>query len=297
MALGFQISAGTIPGRSHIGYGNLLKGSNNQDSFEVQLYEDCIIALVLDGCGSGRHSEIGAKIGGVLLSRAMLELARSGALSMVATKDSISEQLEQTKKRCLKQLRKIISSMEVGICRHDFNEYCNCDFKNFIQDYLLFTTVGVIVTLHKTVVFSLGDGIYAVNGELREIGPYPGNAPPYLAYSLFGNSRFEDDFLKIKLHKVIPTEDLETVMIATDGLRDLLDKERRAIPGKNRPVGHISQIWNDDNFFTEENPDSLTPWLRQLNSEVTRFNSLEMQLERHQGLLPDDTTVIALRRR
>ncbi len=297
MALGFQISAGTIPGRSHIGYGNLLKGTNNQDSFEVQRFEDCIIALVHDGCGSGRHSEIGAKIGGALLSRAMLELASRGALSMVATEESISEQLEQTKKRCLKQLRKIISSLEVGTCRHDFNEYCNCDFKNFIQDYLLFTTVGVIVTVHKTVVFSLGDGLYAVNGELREIGPYPGNAPPYLAYSLFTNSRCEGDFLKIKVHKVIPTEDLETVMIATDGLRDLLDKELRRIPGKNRLVGHISQIWTNDNFFTEENPHSLTPWLRQLNSEVTTFNSLEMRMERHQGLLPDDTTVIALRRR
>jgi hypothetical protein len=296
MALGFQISAGTVPGRLHLGTGNLLNGKNNQDSYEVVLSDDCIVALVLDGCGSGRHSEIGSKIGGRLLSQAIVELARSGALSTVASPDSALDIMERLRRRTLLQLRQIASSLSIGVCPHDVYENCACDFKSFIREFFLFTIVGLIVTEGNTIVFSIGDGLYALNGELHEVGPYEHNAPPYLAYSFFENSYGDDASLRFKVHELIETKDLETAMIATDGLCDLLKREKHLIPGKSRSVGHISQVFSDDRFYVDANSEALTPWLRQLNSEVVKFNTQKMSIERHPGLLPDDTTVIALRR-
>lgn len=135
-----------------------------------------------------------------------------------------------------------------------------------------------------------------MNGRVGEVGPYPDNAPPYIAYSLMNETAGEDNFLRFKVHELIDTAELETAMLATDGLKELLDKEFETVPGKRHIVGHVSQFWRDDRFFDDKNHELITPWLRQLNSEVVKLNSVDMRIERHPGLLSDDTTVIALRR-
>jgi hypothetical protein len=59
------------------------------------------------------------------------------------------------------------------------------DLATTVQQHLLFTLLGAIVTPQDTVMFGLGDGVYALNGEITQVlGPYAHNAPPYLAYHL-----------------------------------------------------------------------------------------------------------------
>jgi hypothetical protein len=49
--------AATIQGRDH-----LLKRTNAQDAYALHVTPVGVVAIVCDGCGSGRHSEVGAAL-------------------------------------------------------------------------------------------------------------------------------------------------------------------------------------------------------------------------------------------
>ena len=319
MALGFQISAGTIPGRAHIGSGNLLVGKNNQDSFALKVFDNCIIATVHDGCSAGAQSELGAAIGGRLLVEIMHSTVTSGALHAVTTKEQADELFEKIRKRFLYRLAKIANllvakngadstcsqtpsapqpnglSDERRECEQPSHKYCS--HKKVLHDCFLFTIFGLIVTSRTTLVFSIGDGLFALNGNVTKVGPFPGNAPPYVAYALLPSIfSYDAELLKFKIHAVVPTTSVDSLLVATDGLQDLIGKDTAMLPGKSRPLGNISQLWEDDRFFDETEHELITPWLRQINSEVVKLNR-NAQLERSPGLLPDDTTLIAIRKK
>jgi hypothetical protein len=60
-------------------------------------------------------------------------------------------------------------------------------------------------------------------------------------------------------------------------------------------VGPLSQFWTDDRYFA--NPDALRRRLTLINRESVRADFESRRLVRTPGLLPDDTTVVVLRRR
>lgn len=322
MTLGFQVSAGTIPGRAHIGSGNLLVGKNNQDSFALKVFHDSIIATVHDGCSGGAQSELGASIGGRVLVQLLHDAITSGALQTVNSYEQILEQFEKVRKRFLCKIARIAdlliaSPAHQTECRHlsirtsteNFSEARNlsnaceesshkyCSHKRLLHDCFLFTTFGLIVTQKTTIIFSIGDGFYSINGRVTQVGPFPGNAPPYIAYALLPSVfNYDAELLRFKIHAVVPTSSVESLLIATDGIQELINKDSAMLPGKNRRLGHISQVWSDDRFFDDSEHELITPWLRQVNSEVVKLN-WEAQLERSSGLLSDDTTLIAIRKK
>ncbi|MDZ4834119.1 MAG: protein phosphatase 2C domain-containing protein [Candidatus Melainabacteria bacterium] len=300
MALGFQIAAGTIPGRSHLGSGNLLLGKNNQDAFSVRVCEDCIIATVQDGCSSGAHSEIGAHIGGKILLR-LLHDAFCGALQTVQTREEASERLERVRKRFLHKVAKVADLLIGPNCSEAARcgelSHKHCAQKQILHDCFLFTTLGIVVTPCSVIIFSIGDGVFALNGDVKQIGPFPNNAPPYIAYALLPSVfAYDPDALKFHIHAIVNTSDVESLLIATDGFEELIGKSGAMLPGKTRELGPASQVWSDDRFFDDDQLDLLTPWLRQVNSEVVKV-SPAAQLERSFGLLSDDTTLVAMRRK
>lgn len=63
----FEIAAGSIVGRNHVGPGYLLKGRSNQDSYRVLFEDDLIAGVVCDGCSSQPYSEIGSLLGARML--------------------------------------------------------------------------------------------------------------------------------------------------------------------------------------------------------------------------------------
>src|SRR4051794_26892607 len=71
----FEVAAGSVPGRDHLGRGNLLAGRNNQDAYAWSCSEAGLVAVVCDGCGGGRHSEVGAQLGARLLVTALAPVA------------------------------------------------------------------------------------------------------------------------------------------------------------------------------------------------------------------------------
>ncbi len=282
----FQFTAGTVPGRRHVGSGNLLAGKNNQDSYGVFHSPDFTLATVHDGCSSGPHSEVGALMAPRLMATAF-ERAFAETASLSQGSPALLLNLATT--HMLASLRALAAQLAPDSSSEQF---CT-----ILTKYFLFTTIGVLITERLCMVFACGDGIYIFNERVLELGPFPQNAPPYLAYSLVSDKNLPDATLRPLL--IADPGDVNSIAICTDGARSLLDAQQELIPGKKVAVGSINQLWTDDRFYNDSQCDLLTPWLRQVNSEVTRIQNTgdKAEIKRHYGLLEDDTTIVALRRR
>lgn len=298
MALPFELAAGSVVGRKHLGSGNLIAGQPNQDAFSLRCTEGILVGTVNDGCSSGQNAEVGACIGGDIITDCIIRAAASGMLGF----DDCSCAWENVRQSILRRLYSVAHAIAgTGILADQ-------RYVETVKRYMQFTTLGVLVTPALTTVFSVGDGVYAVNGDLQVIPEYPGNAPPYLCYDLLEGFAHVRDILRFNLRCVVPTDEVQSVFLGTDGVTELLDKAERNIPGKRTLVGPLEQFWTADRFFQPELFDDkgrplevLTPWLRQANSEVVKLSvdpsTGGASLIRSPGLVQDDVTMLALRRK
>lgn len=282
----FDVAAGSITGRDHVGRGNLLFGKNNQDAFSCNVGRDVIIAVVCDGCSEGVHSEVGARLGAQLLSASIGQ--RLSLFLRLGHPDFLSDHvvslvLERTRQDLLAQLR-VLAIQMAGT---------DGSLSHIISEYFLFTTVIAVVTPRSAFIASIGDGVFFLNDEIKYIGPFPGNAPPYVSYALVSSS-IDKELLRFTIHTIVPTEDIQTLLIGSDGVKDLVAAAERIVPGKREVVGPVSQFWEQDRYFK---PDQIRRRLALINSEVVRRDPESGQLIRETGLLPDDTTLVMIRRK
>lgn len=287
-----QIAFGSVVGKDHIATGKCLIGRNNQDAFMVRRTSDLIVAIVCDGCGSGKHSEVGAWFAVNALS-----IGIQSRLSAYPNQSNPASCLDRVRKDVLAQMRNMANSFGGSL-------------SEIVNDYFLFTTVGIIITSQKTQIFAIGDGVYAtsdtrkhsttscVDSEmsttaLTSLGPFPGNAPPYMAYDLVESS-IDPSLLNFKVVHEIPTADMVSVLIGSDGMEDFERLETHCIPGTTEEIGSWQQFWDNNLFFT--NPDALGRKLRRINSEVVRIDKETGRKKVFPRLLPDDTTIISIRK-
>lgn len=270
----FQIAGGSIMGRMHA---QPLRYVNNQDAFGWRSDSNSLVALVTDGCGSGPKSEVGANIGCQLVLSELKELAvnLTGQIDL-RTGNFI---LKIVRLRVLQKIKDLALGM-------------GDDFLQIINDYFLFSIMGVIITEKVTLIFSLGDGIYYLNEEKNQIGPFPKNAPPYLCYGLLkSSSALSSEF---EIQRILPTDSVASILIGTDGVVDFADKPQELLPGKNEVLGTVSQFWENDKYFL--NPDMIRRRLALANNETVENRWKEQCSVKHAGLLPDDTTLVVIRR-
>lgn len=272
----FQISGGSVPGTDHTRPG-LPGWTNNHDAFKWCQRTNSLTAFVCDGCGSGSHSEVGAQIGAQILTQ---YIAESSERLLVNDPDTaIPESFwERIQMQTLSHFSVLAQAMGPSL-------------SSVVNDYFLFAFVGTLVTSKYTYVIACGDGIYALNGESHKLGPFPNNAPPYLMYNLTGSSLSEHfpELLKIQIVETIPTEELNSLLIGTDGTSDLIEVSDRPVPGKDESVGLIDQFWTESKFFT--NPDIIRRRLALINRETVEGGRIKS------GLLRDDTTLVVVRRK
>jgi protein phosphatase 2C-like protein len=261
--LPFDIAAASVIGREHA-----RAGRNNQDAFSLLAQGDVFAAVVADGCGSGAHSEVGAQLGARCVAQAVLAVASEG------TSVEAPEFLEAVRARVLKFLTSLTEQLGGSL----------------VGEHLLFTVVGAVVTPANTLVFSAGDGLWALNGQVHPLGPFPHNAPPYLAYGLLSPGA-----VPLERQVLVPTDDVMALMLGTDGATDLAKLSEARMPERDEPVGPLSQYWTDERYF--RNPDELRRRLTLLGRESVRADFTAHRLVRTPGLLTDDTTLIVLRRR
>ncbi|MFO0589194.1 MAG: protein phosphatase 2C domain-containing protein [Polyangiaceae bacterium] len=257
------MAAGSVAGRSHA-----LAGRGGQDGYVVRQRGNRIVAVVTDGCGSSEGSEIGAWMGGHLVCSALergMESGRSG-----------DELWGEAMRDCLGALGRVANDM-------------GGEIDEVVRRFFLFTVVGFVCDGERASLFAVGDGVLALNGEVVNIGPFPGNAPPYLGYGLLGRRA------EVEVIREVAADEVESAMIATDGAGEWDRIERARIPGGDEVVGGLERFWREDRYF--ENPDALRRRLSRMNRRVCRTLWEERRTVQESGLLEDDTTIVVLRRR
>ena len=280
--LPFEAAWGSIPGRDHVSRGTLLVGRNNQDACCYRHADDVSVAVVCDGCGSGTHSEVGAQLAARLLAESLLSQLKDAATA-AGLRQQVPAIFEQSRRELLVQLRMLAQSLggPLEIVLHDF---------------FLFTVVAAVVTPEVTAIAAAGDGVFAVNGQVHPLGPFAGNAPPYLGYGLWPmTSRPAAPDPGLDLQLLVDTRDVDSLLIGSDGVLELIAADDRQIPGSTERAGPLSQFWQQDRYF--RNPDALRRRLARINSAAIRFDELGPRVIHTPGLLPDDTTLVVLRRR
>jgi serine/threonine protein phosphatase PrpC len=256
----FEYASGSIIGRNHV-----LTGKNNQDAYQISVNERFITAVVCDGCGSGKHSEVGAKLGSRMVIEAIANLLNQDP--SLDSEISTSEFWDSVKIHLLQNLKEFVSLFNGNMGNSDMQ---------FVNDYLLFTIVGALISEYETVTFSIGDGAIAINGKFTEIPPYADNAPPYLAYGLY-----KLEAINFEIRDRLPTSELESLLIATDGISDLVQVE------------DINQFWQEDRYF--KNPDAIRRKLSMLNREEVKPDWNKRELIKQSGILSDDTSLVVIR--
>ncbi|MDQ5824600.1 MAG: protein phosphatase 2C domain-containing protein [Chloroflexota bacterium] len=262
----FQIAAGTTAGTSHYH-----ARQNRQDAWWVERTPHSISAIVCDGCGDpcSPYSEVGAALGCRLLAHRMCKLVDAGV--------PLDEAVEQTRLDTLAHLRVLAQSMG--------------DLEDVVRHYFLFTAVGALITKQEAIFFSIGDGLVAVNDRLHMIGPYPDNAPPYLAYALLPCHGAEAR--RFKVHARVPTSELDRFLLGTDGAAPLLEKSL-TVPGKEEAAGGLDHWWREDLYY--HNSAALSNRLRLLSTDRHRIDWQARRKITDWGRLEDDVTLIVGRR-
>ena len=267
----FEIAGGSIAGQAHVA-----AGRNNQDAFCWVQDDAGLVAVVCDGCSSGAHSEVGAQIGARLVCQSLAAL--------LAAERDLPTLLERARMDVLARLRLLATAMNARAATSSGSGLVS-DLSQSVLDYFLFTVVGVIVSITHATPFSLGDGLILLNGERRRLGPFVDNEPPYLGYGLLPRSSSSTSSSRwtFQIHEAIPVEELDSLLVGTDGAVDLEALVDRTVYGRDESVGPLSQFWTDDRFFR--------------NSDMVRRRLTVINRGPRGGLLPDDTTVVAVRRK
>lgn len=259
----FQLASGSVIGRDH-----RLVNRNCQDGVYVIDSGPRRVAVITDGCGSGRHSEVGAKLGAQMLAESIYQAS--------GYHTDLWVNWQRVRMHVLSNLDVLARQM-------------GGNYRRTVEEFFLFTVVGVVMAGDKAAFFALGDGVIAINGEVVDLGPFPGNAPPYLGYGLIGDS-LQDRSLgdqPFTIIRQLPLAELEHFLIGTDGVIDLIAQAGHNQPGSTQPVGGIEQFWTQDSMFA--NPELVSRRLKLIARDWPRHNP-------EPGRLPDDTTIVVGRR-
>lgn len=272
----WEFAGGTIIGKEHV-----RSQKNNQDAWRVIIGDKAVIAVVSDGCSAGIHSEVGANLGSRLLAESLhrhLSVSFASNLSLAA----LEAVLERSRQDALATIRILANTL-------------GGSFSQTIEDFFLFTALGAVITEQETFLFAVGDGVFFLNGEYIELAPYAGNKPPYLSYALVNTTLGGPENFRFQVIRQLPTRELENLVIGTDGARDLVLATGKKLAGQADVVKDPTNLWMDNRFFS--NPDQLRRYLTQVNRELKTFDSVTRAAKVEPGYLPDDTTVVVLRRK
>jgi hypothetical protein len=200
----FRCSAAEVIGARH------LRGARNgQDAAAMWAGEDAAAIVVCDGCSAGASSEVGARLGASLIARLVGERLAAGA------RPSCDDLWSGVRADATRALASVAAQLAGEVAR-------------VIADYFLFTIIAAAATRDDAAVWVLGDGAFAFDRELRVLGPFEDNQPPYLGYDLLGDPR--------AAQLSCAPADWRAIAIATDGAAELGDGLARFT--SPRFVGH-----------------------------------------------------------
>lgn len=271
----FEVAYGSVIGKEH-----RRCSKNNQDALHLLFGDNYLITIVCDGCGSQIHSETGAKIGSRLIVKLISDQLRQIPIRPEHGLLDFSPVLERVRQNILAELGVLANWMGDSLTE-------------VVSNYFLFTTVGAILLPGQAVFFSIGDGVIIINDEIITLGPFPENRPPYLVHNLL-DLEPDSKSLRFQIIRSLSMDEVNSFLVGTDGVCDLVEASELCLPGKTEEVGPINQFWENDRYFS--NRDNVRRRLTLVNREVRRYDRKGRTITRENGHLPDDTTLIVGRK-
>lgn len=268
------VAGGSVPGTDHTMPGKP-GWTNNQDAYHWRQQNSCLVAVVCDGCGSGAHSEVGANLLARLVTQVIIDEAMYSRMGLTMS---------------WMRVRQLIISHVTVIAKA-----MGRSLSETINDFFLSTILGVVVTPREISVFSVGDGVYVADGYTVRLGPFPNNAPPYLAYEISGSTLVDEhpEYFSLCPRFSLSVSEPHALLIGTDGVNDLIAAAESNLPHRAEQVGPISQFWEDEKKYFG-NPDAIRRRLALINKEGAEVVG-ENVARVTGGLLPDDTTFIVIK--
>lgn len=268
----FEVAGGSVIGRDHILY-----NKPNQDAYYYEIRDNIIAGVVCDGCGSTPFSQVGASLASKMIIKTILDIYKKNPKEKMI--------LENCKNKLIDNLLTIAKEI-------------SHNYLLAIRDYFLFTIVGFIVINNKYSIFTIGDGVFCINGN-STILTAEGNAPPYISYNFYDRKYFEEEFIKLFSGFTIQAEssidEIESLLVGTDGVTDILQNKEYVIPIKQEKIGDLSQFWTNDYLFKKTN--ALNKRLQIINQSGELIDWENKKIEYLNGCLRDDTTMIVLRKK
>lgn len=216
-----------VLGGSAIGGSHLNTATNGQDAFSVRQSPDSLVIAVADGCGSHPHSGVGAQLMVHICTNYFAQAVRRGQ--------------DLTDIRVRRNIRKRLS----GRINELANEMAGDDAAApVINEHFLFTLIVMVMTETLTYFMRIGDGMYGYNDKTVELEPTKGNRPVYLAYDITSSpmTDAEPALLEFELLETVPTAEITTFWIGTDGMQEIFDAASRGVKVGGMPVETAVQI-------------------------------------------------------
>lgn len=265
----------TVPGHKHI-----KELRNNQDGYHIMKLENLLIGVVTDGCTTSKkysNNEVGAKLFPSLITKIITQRIFDKEESITTQRfwDLVSHDV-------LAKVE-IIADMLPG------------RKSEAIKDYLLFTIVGFVVYEDLIVLFNCGDGLYGINDTIHTIKPSESELQPYLSYQL---ASIDDTNLlahcRIRVLETLSLHDLNSLIIATDGLHEIIFLEDKIIPMTKTTAGVLADFWKNENIL--KNPHIAQNKLAAMNKKSFTVEYEKREVKHFPELMEDDTTFIVLTR-
>jgi hypothetical protein len=300
----FELASASVCGRDH-----QRAGRNNQDGLAVERGARHLVLVVADGCGSSPGSEVGARLGARLLAAALLRClegepeggvgctdgvfagpavlegppdpvgsASPGSGGPALPQDGLASPAGRAPfhaalARAEADVLERLGQLARGLCGSRSPD--KRQVAGAVREQLLFTLVGAVVGPTQTALFALGDGLLALNDRSLQLGPFPGNQPPYLGYALLPQALhgFAPEALRLRIHASAPTGEVQSLALGTDGALDL-----------GAAAATSDRLLGEPLLF--KNPDALR----------RRLYLLARDQPGQPAPLHDDTTLLLLRR-
>lgn len=193
-----------------------LESKNNQDAMILDVDNKAILAIIADGCSSPSCSdnhvsinEIGANLSCLIARNCIRNILRKYDL-----KDT-NAFLYALAKSFLGGLKNVYNGI------FSYKE----DFQYIYSNLLSSTLLCFIVTKEHYLLFTVGDGIIAINGRIENLEEEEGIYPVQKIGETFARKDALDTLFKVRSFG--ETCSLESLMIATDGFQDFL-----SLPGE-----------------------------------------------------------------
>lgn len=246
-------------------------GHNNQDALSISVGRKYIAGVVCDGCGGTRDAEYNSSSFNEFGAQAMSVIAINAIRDKVSEASGPEELLTMVDRYLLNRLVLIIKSL--------------LPYKKFRRniEYLAFnmlsaTLVAFVVTENYFVVFNYGDGICGVNSEISDLENFSGE---YYSREFFQRESGRKKHC-FNVYAQGKTEELDNIIIGTDGMMDFLDEPDNELVIFLKP---------EENWELSTGLSTSLDFAREFRMRVSRPFDRRRQLTSY-----DDRAVIILRR-